>query len=1573
MKSRLLSIALTCACASLARADFNPVPLTESSYTFDIVVESNTVQAVPYCINATAGGGTGMGDNSYYEEGMVARPGEPWSNSGIPYHNSVFTSINNANLSFIMPPDYSTNNTLMIDSTFGSGTFTFNTPTTATNLAILGAGCGGGTTVGYTVTHADSTTDTGSISFPDWFNGGNTVAWGANGRMDTSGNYNNFNGSSVNNNAPYLYAVKIGVTNSSPIVSITFTFTSGAHANILAVSGNASGSAWTPIPLGGFNVIAIIPSAFPLTATMDQGTNTSYNGNLATWFEQGYVSNTPSAGLPPSGTTFNSFSQPTHHYQFASYTTNNAILIDQGHQIANITPATPANFYAYAFVTAGGNIGGGAMTNICILQHADGVNETNLFYGYDWFNNNNAGALALKANGRVNMANRTVNNVNNGYPYLFETYFALNDVTSPVTNIVVMYKTSPGANSTTYIMAVSASDVPVPPVITSGPLPATQSWFPTQTATFSVQVSGTAPITNSWLVESNGVYVPLKDGVDANGSTISGSGTTTLTISGITLADATNYEFSAANAVSSVTSSPAALKIKGRAGFVAITNWNNIDNAHFPVGNSTNIYSSDGSSLATLTLTDGGVNNAWNSGITGNGADLSLMHGYIDAGTYGGVDAVATITGLTDASYDVYIYCFPDSTRPANSGDGLPNYTVNGTTYYAPVLGAGGTSTYNATSTSVGGGGFKGFVQATTLTTNDFNADLSAASFGNYIKIASVSAAGGQIIVQAEADTTTYRSPLNGIELVSTSSGQAFGINFLGNTTDPVSDTPGAPVITSQFPATSVINVLTNHPVSTTFSVSVDTSSASSAPPFSYQWYDGSTPILGATGSSYVNVDTNDGASIYCIVTNFVGSATSSPVAITIYSKPALTAYQSAIFAYNPVAYWPLNETNGNIAFDYAGTNDGVYNGTYTLGQAGLPPTVGIGTNTSVGFDGSTAYVDIPVGNLNITSAVTVIQWVQPPSGGDTGFTTPLGHSDDSYRFDVAGGQPHWADSGPDVVGPNAINDGNWHQLVGVYDGTNQYLYVDGQLAGTPQPGAPAGSTGDVWIGGAPDYPGARNFTGNIAQVAILPTALTADQVLAVYNSLGTPPSVSITPANPSVYAGISLTLTAHLTGSTATSLQWYYIDTSNNSNSIPGATNLTYTIDNTPLNLNGYTYGIVAANAYGTNTASVNLSVANGPAYLAGDISPLNGEAYVGAPVTYSVGAQGSLPIYYQWMVDGTNMPGATNATFTAPAACGTHTIQVAFTNDQSGGVSTLSSQAVLQGDADPTNITFGDGTGWQLNTASTGVPTLVGGVLTLTDGKGGEASDAFYTIPQYVGSFTASFTYTGNGSADGVAFIVQNSLTGASALGSAGGGLGYLGISNSVALEINLYPGNGEVPGIAQATNGNTFASGGAEYQPPGAIDVTSGNPIDVTVNWADGVMNVFLKDTVTLATYSTNYVFGPLPAILNGSNLGYVGFSGGDGGATSIQTISNFEFNSVVLPPALTVSVVTNNSFVISWPADDPSYVLQMTSSLTSPSWIAGPVPTPVNGMNKVTVNANSGGQQQFYRLVRIVNCP
>ena len=173
----------------------------------------------------------------------------------------------------------------------------------------------------------------------------------------------------------------------------------------------------------------------------------------------------------------------------------------------------------------------------------------------------------------------------------------------------------------------------------------------------------------------------------------------------------------------------------------------------------------------------------------------------------------------------------------------------------------------------------------------------------------------------------------------------------------------------------------------------------------------------------------------------------------------------------------------------------------------------------------------------------------------------------------------------------------------------------------------------------------------------------------------------------------------------------------------------------------------------------------------------------------------------------------------------------------------------------------------------------------------------------------------------------------------------------------------------GIAPGTNGATYNNGGVLYAATGPVNVNSGDPINFVLNYANGNLSVHMKDATTSATFSTNYSFYTLTSILGGTDLAYVGFSGGDGSYTSVQTVSNFEFNSVIAPVTLKASPVSAGSIILSWSGADPSYVLQETTSLTSQVWAAGPAAVLVNGVYQASVPVTSG-TNMFFRLTRVV---
>ena len=84
----------------------------------------------------------------------------------------------------------------------------------------------------------------------------------------------------------------------------------------------------------------------------------------------------------------------------------------------------------------------------------------------------------------------------------------------------------------------------------------------------------------------------------------------------------------------------------------------------------------------------------------------------------------------------------------------------------------------------------------------------------------------------------------------------------------------------------------------------------------------------------------------------------------------------------------------------------------------------------------------------------------------------------------------------------------------------------------------------------------------------------------------------------------------------------------------------------------------------------------------------------------------------------------------------------------------------------------------------------------LQLTSGLANQAGTAWFNTPQNIQNFTSDFTFQlSNPAADGITFTIQN--TGLTALGPAGGGLGYgpdsptgaAGIGKSVAVKFDLY----------------------------------------------------------------------------------------------------------------------------------------------------------------------------------------
>ncbi len=187
-------------------------------------------------------------------------------------------------------------------------------------------------------------------------------------------------------------------------------------------------------------------------------------------------------------------------------------------------------------------------------------------------------------------------------------------------------------------------------------------------------------------------------------------------------------------------------------------------------------------------------------------------------------------------------------------------------------------------------------------------------------------------------------------------------------------------------------------------------------------------------------------------------------------------------------------------------------------------------------------------------------------------------------------------------------------------------------------------------------------------------------------------------------------------------------------------------------------------------------------------------------------------------------------------------------------------------------------------------GSAALTGGSLELTDGGLGEAGSAYYATPVNIQAFSTDFNFQlTNAAADGFTFTIQNA--GPTALGGHGGGLGYAGIHDSVAIKFDLYNNAGE-----GSDSIGIYVDGKAPILP--AIDLTSttinlhsGHAMDVYITYDGTTLTLTLTDLVTLAFWPHSFTID-IPAAVGGPTA-YVGFTAATGGESAIQQILAWSF--------------------------------------------------------------------------------
>lgn len=220
-------------------------------------------------------------------------------------------------------------------------------------------------------------------------------------------------------------------------------------------------------------------------------------------------------------------------------------------------------------------------------------------------------------------------------------------------------------------------------------------------------------------------------------------------------------------------------------------------------------------------------------------------------------------------------------------------------------------------------------------------------------------------------------------------------------------------------------------------------------------------------------------------------------------------SFRDVVLDANPVSYWRLGESSGTSAADEKNAHNGTYTNGPTLAQGGA---IAGNQNTAVTFDGSTEYV--ATGDLSVCDQDTTFSieaWAKGTSAstnlwitseGNTTNNVPicgLVHEGTNARFYVRD------TAGTGVATPTGtgggFNDGNWHHVAGVRNGSTFTLYVDGVQAAqtTATLGAIAVNTSGI---GALNRAAAGNYyPGTVDDVAIYDTNLSAGQVKLHYDA----------------------------------------------------------------------------------------------------------------------------------------------------------------------------------------------------------------------------------------------------------------------------------------------------------------------------------------------------------------------------------------------------------------------------------------------------------------------------------------
>jgi hypothetical protein len=275
---------------------------------------------------------------------------------------------------------------------------------------------------------------------------------------------------------------------------------------------------------------------------------------------------------------------------------------------------------------------------------------------------------------------------------------------------------------------------------------------------------------------------------------------------------------------------------------------------------------------------------------------------------------------------------------------------------------------------------------------------------------------------------------------------------------------------------------------------------ATSASTMSYQWYKDTVLLPGKISQSLTitNVKAGDAGGYYVVITNAVGSTTSNTALLILKGL---------------LGHWPL-DGNANDTSGYGNDGNMVNGPTFV---AGIDGHQAISLNS-----GSVQYIEIPnEAHFDIYDAFSVSFWMDANlSGQQLNWATMVSKGGNNggwnvNRADWMGFVATHLDFDPDLANMDTptwvaynvpVFDNAWHLITFVYDGTNEYIYIDGKLAQSTPAQQAAANNIPVDIGVARvDSTGstlANPYNGLLYDVRIYNYAITATEIAQLYYSV---------------------------------------------------------------------------------------------------------------------------------------------------------------------------------------------------------------------------------------------------------------------------------------------------------------------------------------------------------------------------------------------------------------------------------------------------------------------------------------